>query len=52
MSAIELVSLTANIVASLTAIIAILFVIKQTRQLDYTLRSQVYQGLIDTSSEN
>lgn len=45
----ELIGLTANIVASLTAIVAIFYVVRQTRQLDNTLRSQVYQGLIDNS---
>ena len=49
MSIFELIGVIANIVASLTAIVAILFVIKQTRQLDNTLQSQVYQGLIDNS---
>jgi len=45
----EIVQLIISLVAAPTAIISVLFLIRQTRQLDETLRSQVYQGLIDNS---
>jgi hypothetical protein len=49
MNTTEIYDLIATYIASLTAVIAIVLMIKQTRQLDNTLRSQVYQGLIETS---
>ena len=49
MNIIELVSLVSQLTTALTAIIALLLVVKQMHQLDETLRSQVYQGLIDNS---
>jgi len=45
----ELVGLITNVVTALTAVVALILVILQMRQLDQTLRSQVYQGLIDNS---
>ena len=49
MSISEAVQLIVNLTAVPVAIISVLFLIKQNRQLDETLRSQVYQGLIDNS---
>jgi len=49
MSVTELVQLIVNLIAVPTAIVSVLFLTRQTRQLDETLRSQVYQGLIDNS---
>jgi uncharacterized protein len=45
----ELVALITQVITALTAVIALLLIVKQMRQLDKTLRSQVYQGLIDNS---
>ena len=45
----EIVQLIVNLIAAPTALITIIFLIMQARQLDQTLRSQVYQGLIDNS---
>jgi hypothetical protein len=49
MSFIEVIQLVVNLVGMPIAIVSVLFLIRQTRQLDETLRSQVYQGLIDNS---
>lgn len=45
----EFVQAIVNLIAVPTAVISVLLLIKQTRQLDDTMRSQVYQGLIDNS---
>jgi uncharacterized protein len=49
MNIIEIVSLITQAVTAFAAVVALFLVIKQMRQLDDTLRSQVYQGLIDNS---
>lgn len=45
----EVVQFSVNIIAAPVAIITIVLLIRQTKQLDNTLKSQVYQGLIDNS---
>lgn len=45
----ELLTLITQVITAFTAVIAILLVLKQMRQIDKTLRNQVYQGLIDNS---
>ena len=49
MSISELISLITQVITALTAIFAVLFIVRQMHQLDESLRSQVYQGLIDNS---
>jgi uncharacterized protein len=49
MDIVEIVSIITQAVTALAAVVALFLVVKQMRQLDDTLRSQVYQGLIDNS---
>lgn len=49
MSILETLQLILNIVTIPVAIVTVFLLLKQAKQLDETLKSQVYQGLIDNS---
>lgn len=49
MNLVDIVQFVVNIIAAPVALITIVLLIRQTKQLDDTLKSQVYQGLINNS---